>query len=60
MTDECEHRNITFKGHLAAPGYGQSYECDDCGEALWSVCNQKPIPFKDLEHPPELTLEDIR
>lgn len=26
---------VAFSGHLAAPGYGQAWECGSCGEGFW-------------------------
>ena len=47
----CIHANHSFVAHLSAPGYGQSWKCDDCGEALWAPSAEAPKEaFKDLDH----------
>lgn len=56
----CEHDDLKFVGHIAAPGYGQAYECRHCGEAMWSACGMAAIPYASMERPPELTIEDVR
>jgi hypothetical protein len=34
---ECPNcsKNLKYKGELAAPGYGRSWECDKCEEAYF-------------------------
>lgn len=57
----CPHNKLRFVAHIAAPGYGQAWECTRCGEALWSpggACNA--VPYSDLDGgPPELSIEDV-
>lgn len=60
MNGACAHINLKFNGWIAAPGYGQSWECADCGEAMWSPCGaSNAVPYADLDKPPELSKEDI-
>lgn len=60
MTKDCAHVNLEFKGWIAAPGYGQSWECSDCGEAMWSPCSARSaVPYNSLDRLPELGIEDI-
>lgn len=57
----CRHRNLEFQGSIAAPGYGQSWKCAQCGEAMWSPGGAADaVPYADLDQPPELSIEDIR
>jgi len=58
--EKCKHTVVKFCGWIAAPGYGQSWECVDCGAALWSPGGAATaVPYADMERPPELSLEDI-
>jgi len=57
----CSHDHLRFCGWIGAPGYGQAWECDQCGEALWSPGGpERVVPYADLDRPPELDIEDIR
>lgn len=57
---ECKHTVLKFRGHIGAPGYGQSWECVDCGEAMWSLGGAlNAVPYASLEQPPELSIEDV-
>lgn len=56
----CRHQNLKFNGHIAAPGYGQSWECADCGEAMWSPGGaEAAVPYAQMDRPPELSPEDV-
>lgn len=48
---ECAHENTEFQGFLGAPGFGQSYKCVDCEEALWAPHGTaEKVPFKNLDN----------
>jgi hypothetical protein len=57
---KCYHQILKFVAWIAAPGYGQSWECAECGEPMWSPGGaESAVPYAELNRPPELTLEDI-
>jgi hypothetical protein len=42
--------HLTFRGWLGAPGVGQSWECEACGERFWSPGGaDAAVPFADLD-----------
>ena len=48
---ECPHPTdqIEFKAFLGAPGHGKSWECAQCGEAMWGATAELAEPFKNLD-----------
>jgi len=41
---------VEFVAHLAAPGFGQSWICLECGEPMWKRnTGAEAIPFKELD-----------
>lgn len=45
---DCQ-KNLEFVGHLAAPGYGQSWDCSVCGEHFHRVnADAHANRFEDL------------
>lgn len=56
----CEHQHPEFVASIAAPGYGQSWKCSDCGEPMWSPGGAKnAVAYADLDEVPELGIEDV-
>lgn len=46
----CNHEMVEFVAHLAAPGFGQSWICLECGEPMWKPnAAAQAIPFKELD-----------
>lgn len=62
LTAKCEHpaEEVTFVGHVAAPGYGKAWECGACHEPMWGMTAESATPYADLDGVPELSLDDIR
>lgn len=58
-SEACDHTNVEFIAYIAAPGYGKSYKCADCGEPMWGTTKDDAVPYSELDGPPELSLEDI-
>jgi hypothetical protein len=55
----CEHTNLRFVGHIAAPGYGKAWECERCDEPMWGATADSAVPYRDLDGVPELSPEDV-
>jgi hypothetical protein len=51
--EECE---LVYRGHVAAPGYGVSYECSTCGRPWLRIGAEYVDP---REGPYELRPEDV-
>ena len=60
----CGEIAARFTGHIAAPGYGVGGECRSCGAKLWSAgsCGGRSswIDYRDMDGPPELSIDDVR
>ena len=41
--------SIIFIAHVASPGYGKFYECEQCHEPYWSGRGDSLIACKDME-----------
>lgn len=56
----CQHNSLRFRGHIAAPGYGQSWECAECDLPFWSPSGAiNAVPRSKFDDPPELSIGDI-
>ena len=44
-------RHLEFRGHLAAPGKGQSWDCAICGEGFWRANADAPAHRWEDLHP---------
>lgn len=54
-----EDSTLKFKGHIAAPGYGQSWDCTEC-DKTFTVVGDTVYDNEELDAPLEMNLEDIR
>lgn len=56
--DVLDGGDLTFRGHIAAPGYGQSWQCVVCRRHFVKIGATFIDPAVDGV--PELTPEDVR
>ena len=56
----CPHHDLKYIAHVAAPGYGVSWECEACGTPMWSAgCGSEAMPYAEMDSPPELSIWDV-